>query len=64
MTVTLAIQVLIAHGHDPKESMTFVSAYAYQPSGKSVTGRAQVLTHGSAHYDYNTDKVVFEPFKE
>lgn len=58
--VTNAIAVLLEHGHDPKAEETFISAYCFQPAGKSVTGREQLLTFGSAHYDWNDEKVVFE----
>jgi hypothetical protein len=62
--VVVAIQVLMEHGYDAKAKSAFVSAHAYQPTTKSVTGRGQVLTFGWASYDFNKDKVEFNPAEQ
>jgi hypothetical protein len=62
--VTFAVKVLMEHGYNPREGWMFISAYCYQPAEKSVTGADRLLTYGSAKYDFNVDKVIFEPLEK
>lgn len=54
------VKALIERGWNPREKMTVVRARAWQPAGKSVTGGDMVRTFGTARYDYNEDRIIFE----
>lgn len=62
--VKLSIDILIAHGLNPRSHRTILFGHAYQPAGKSVTGADRVRTFGYAIYDYNEDRIKFKPVDE
>ncbi len=62
--VKFAIDVLMAHGHDPRTEGMYIRASAYQPTSKSVTGRDQVHTHGRSAYNAISDRIEFSPAGE
>lgn len=54
------VKALIERGWNPREKMTLVWARASQPAGGSVTGEPTVRRFGTARYDYNEDRILFD----
>lgn len=59
------LDILIEDGVKPTEDWASVFVHAYKKiDEKSVTGQDQLLSFGSTSYDFNEDKLVWEPFKK
>ena len=59
--VKFAVDVLLAHGYNPRDHKTEVAAHAYQSTTPSATGAKRVLTFGWASYEPAVDKIEFYP---
>jgi hypothetical protein len=61
--VRAMLKTLTAAGHNPADEWINIHVWAEMPGGTGETGKPLIRVFGMSSYNYNTDRIDFDPMQ-